>query len=102
MDFVVHIHGREGPLDRHDDNVDVEVILNDGERYTATFFTITNIQQLMARYRGTGECANGLYFWSSRMIIVNELTRDAIVATVANLFDTGEFESAFEKLNQLP
>ncbi len=37
-----------------DDNVDIEVKLKDGRRYTATVFTIRNIETLFAKSKVTG------------------------------------------------
>ncbi|PQV89209.1 hypothetical protein CDT93_21660, partial [Cronobacter sakazakii] len=39
-----------------DDNIDVEVLLDNGERYTATFFTLKNIASILERYKNSGEC----------------------------------------------
>ena len=84
-----------GPLDLNDDNVDVVVELNTGERYVATFFTLDNIRSLMERYRETGECSSGKYFWASDTIIVENLTEEVIRQTVESLMSTDEFEQAF-------
>ena len=35
-------------------------------------------------YKKTGECANGLYFWASNMMIVQELTEQTICETIDN------------------
>ena len=59
-----------------EDNVDVEVIMNSGPRYNATFFTLENIRKLMHGYSISGECNNGMYFWTSNMIIVEELAEE--------------------------
>jgi hypothetical protein len=82
-------------------NVDVVVEFGDGKRYTATFFTMDNIAQLMARYRSTGENAGGLYFWAAEMIIVNELSRDVITRTVEALLADGDFYRAFVEIGSV-
>ena len=51
----------------------------------------------MKDYRKTGECANGSYFWTSDMLIVQKLTEQTICKTVENLLADGEFESVFSK-----
>jgi hypothetical protein len=81
--------------DALDDNVDVFVDFVTGERYVATFFTIANIQRLMDKDAETGECAGGLYFWATDMVIVRSLTRQNIERTIADLLATGTFESVF-------
>jgi hypothetical protein len=83
-------------IDPHDDNVDIIVRFTTRERYTATFFTLTNLRSLMEGYRESGECASGLYVWSSHMVVVNQLTTETVEQTVADLLASGEFSSAFE------
>lgn len=91
VSFVAALDG----LDELDDNVDVFVDFVTGERYVATFFTIANIRRLMDKDAETGECANGLYFWATDMVIVRSLTRDNVERTIADLLSTGTFESVF-------
>jgi hypothetical protein len=82
-------------------NCDVLVTLSAGTRHVATFFTLANIRLLMDRYRESGECANGLYFWASDMIIVEGLTETAIRQTIRDLLDSGEFHDAFSEAGPL-
>lgn len=84
-------------LNKDNDNIDVFVEFETGERYVATFFTISNIQEIMKRYRSTGECNHGQYFWASDMIIVEELTETTIKETIEHLLLEGEFEDIFSK-----
>jgi len=80
--------------DALNDNIDVEVVFDD-HFYSATFFTVENVKQVMAKYRSTGECAEGLYFYTANLIIVTELTWASATVTVAHLMESGEFFSAF-------
>jgi hypothetical protein len=82
--------------DPEDDNIDVTVAFETGEHFTATFFTIRNLESLMEKYHETGECAGGLYVWSKHMIVVARLTIQNIEHTVADLLESGEFASAFD------
>lgn len=86
--------------DPHVDNVDVEVELDDGRRFCATFFTLENIRRLFAKNKTTGECHSGLYFWATDMIIVEVLTLDTIEKTVKDLLACREFESAFSEITR--
>jgi len=92
--FVIEIVG-EDEIDRVEGNVDVNVYFSDGRKYAATFFTLSNLHSLMEKDRSTGECAGGLYFWASDMIIVEQLDREIIEKTVASLLAQGEFDKAF-------
>jgi len=80
--------------DPDDDNVDVHVRLESGERYVATFFTLRNIQGLMDKDKKTGE-GSGKYFWASDMVIVLDLNDATIRKTVEEMIANGEFEHAF-------
>ena len=95
--YQLTIYHGIAPLDPDNDNVDVHVTFPNGESFSAVFFTLQNIDTLMKDYRKTGECANGLYFWTSDMLIVQKLTEQAICETVDNLLADGEFESVFSK-----
>ena len=97
--FDMLIHGSEG-WDPVDDNVDVEIRLDDGRRFVATFFTLENLRTLLARYRDTGECDYGRYFWAADMIVVKELTTETIVKTIEDLLRSGELVSAFSEIGQ--
>lgn len=77
-----------------DDNIDVIVELADGRRFTATFFTLKNIESLFRKNRETGECSSGTYFWAVDMILVEDLKRSTLEATVKGLLQDHELESA--------
>jgi hypothetical protein len=83
-------------IDPEDDNVDVFVDFASGERYTATFFTLHNLRSLLEKFRETGECASGLYVWSTGMIVIKRLTKDNVEKVVADLLDRGDLPKAFE------
>lgn len=96
-DYKLTVFHGISPLDPNDDNVDVEVTFPNGESFSAVFFTLQNIETLMKRYKKTGECADGLYFWTSDMVIVQQLSEKTICATIDKLLVEGEFESVFSK-----
>ena len=51
----------------------------------------------MKHYKKTGECADGLYFWASDMVIVQHLSEKTICETIDKLLVEDEFESVFSK-----
>lgn len=83
-----------------DDNVDVEVEDEDGVRWTATFFTLENARTLLRRWARTGECGGGLYLWAPDLILVEVVSDDVIRRTVEALRASGEFESAFQRVEE--
>lgn len=85
------------PLNPNNDNVDVYVTFPNGESFSAVFFTLQNIETLMKQYKKTGECAAGMYFWTSDMMIVDKLTEKTICQTIDNLLAEKDFESVFSR-----
>lgn len=100
-DYELTIFHGIDPLDPDDDSVDVKVTFPNGESFSAVFFTPPNINSLMKRYKKTGECAGGLYFWVSDMIIVEKLTEEVICETIDNLLAEEEFKYVFSKNEKL-
>jgi hypothetical protein len=96
-DYQLTIYHGIDPLDPDNANVDVQVTFPNGESFSAVFFTLQNIDTLMKHYKKTGEGANGLYFWTSDMLIVQKLTEQTICETVDNLLAEEEFASVFSK-----
>ena len=95
--YRLTIYSGIAPLDPDNDNVDVQVTFPNGDKFSATFFTLQNIQALMQHYTKTGECAAGSYFWASNMIIVQKLTEQAICEAIDDLLAGEEFTSIFSK-----
>lgn len=85
--------------DIHDDNIDVHVELEDGQRFCPSFFTLKNLETLFKKNRLTGECASGLYLWSSDMILVEDLRLETIHRTIEDLINTGELSHACQRLS---
>ena len=81
-----------------DTNSDVIVTFEDGSRWVATFFSYTNINTLVEKNRRTGERMSGKYFWSSDMILVDEVSRARIEEIVRYLIETNEFRQIFTPL----
>ena len=96
-DYKLTIYRGIKPLDPDNDNVDVEVTFQNGESFSAVFFTFQNIETLMKHYKKTGECADGLYFWASNMVIVQHLSEKTICETIDKLLVEDKFESVFSK-----
>jgi hypothetical protein len=102
-DFRVHVVGpSNAKWDRVNDNIDVEVVLRDGRRFVATFFTAKNIESLFEKNKKTGECSSGLYLWAKNMIIVEELSLEVIEKTVDGLLRGGELRAAFSEVGPRP
>jgi hypothetical protein len=100
--YKITVHAGSEGLDPINDNVDVEVVFDNGSRYIATFFTLENIQKIMQEYEQSGECMKGFYFWATDMIVVRRLSRETIAKVVGDLISKGEFDKAFSKGSSSP
>lgn len=92
----------EQPIDVSNDSLDVEVVFSDGRRYGATFCTLANIASLMQKYRETGECGEGLYYWCADLVIARDLAPSTIQTCVEDLMHSGELSQAFLRLADDP
>lgn len=79
-------------------NVDVEVRLTDGSRWSATVFTVAEVQRLMERWAQTGEEAGGRYFWCSDGLIVREAGVASMTEAISGVLDEGDFEQILQRL----
>jgi hypothetical protein len=80
-------------------NVDVEVRLTDGSRWSATVFTVAEVQRLMERWAQTGEEAGGRYFWCSDGLIVREAGVANMTEAISSALDQGDFERILQRLD---
>lgn len=69
----------------------------DDSRWVATAFSYQNIRTLTERYRLTGECLAGAYFWATNMLLVNKVAREQLTIIINHLLLTGEFFRVFQK-----
>ena len=92
-EFEFRVIGLEWDVDN--DNIDVEVIVDKTERYVPTFFTMRNIESLLGKYRASGECASGTYFWAADLIVIRDLKLETIRTAVQTLVETGEIRSGW-------
>jgi hypothetical protein len=88
----------QGEWDIDNGNTDVVVEFEDKTRWVASFFTYKNIEKLVERNQTTGECLHGKYFWSSDMILVDQISRESIDEIVKHLLNEGSFASIFGKI----
>ena len=84
-DYELTIYRGIAPLNPNDDNVDVKVTFSNRESFSAVFFTIQNIDTLNEALQKTDECTDGLYFWASDMVIVQQISEKIICATIDKL-----------------
>ncbi|WP_395361953.1 hypothetical protein ACHGLA_19955 [Streptomyces sp. YH02] len=79
-------------------NVDVFVTLKDGSRWTATVFTVAEVERLMKLWAETDEALGGRYFWVSDGLIVRDPGIDNMTDVIAGLIENGEFSEIFQRV----
>ncbi|MEU6356935.1 hypothetical protein ABZ896_47845 [Streptomyces sp. NPDC047072] len=80
-------------------NVDVFVQLTaDGSRWSATVFTLAEVQRLMEKGERTGEDLDGRYFWCSDGLIVRDPGVDNMTQVITGLLDSGDFPCILQRL----
>lgn len=84
--------------DPRDANSDVIVTVDDGTRWGASFFSYANVATLVAQWRASGESLHGTYFWSSNLILIDEVSRPQIERVIAHLMEEQLFERVFTRL----
>lgn len=83
--------------DKLNSNHDVIVELTDSQKYTATFFTLINVQYLMTYYeQNSGECNNGSFFWASDMCIVKVIDEKIIAEAITTMIKDHYFDNVFK------
>jgi hypothetical protein len=75
-------------------NVDAFVDLPDGSTWALTIFAVAEVSRLLARWKETGEVANGSYFWDADQLIVPEPGIPAMTAAIRELVRSGDIASA--------
>ncbi|MET9692609.1 hypothetical protein ABZY81_29810 [Streptomyces sp. NPDC006514] len=79
-------------------NVDVFVTLKDRSRWTATVFTVAEVERLMKLWAGTDEALGGRYFWVSDGLVVRDPGIDSMSDVIAGLIENGEFSEIFQRV----
>jgi hypothetical protein len=118
-EFAVVAHGWDGPFCRVRtsvfdvtfmvgsgerleavENVDAEVRLPDGSRWSATIFTLAEVERLMSAWARTGEYGGDSYFWCFDGLIVREPGVENMITALGNLHRSGNLCDALKRLDE--
>ena len=88
----------QGGVTKVNDNSDVIVTFENGDKYIASFFTYDNIEWLRQKNKKTGECLNGKYFFATDLILIDKLNREEILKVINHLIKEDEFTTCFDKI----
>ncbi|AWM14886.1 hypothetical protein DI487_14165 [Flavobacterium sediminis] len=76
------------------DNLDINVILENGEIFFCTIFTIKNIDFLMKKNLLS-------FFWADNMVIIKDLSKRSILEFVKEALELDNFKIIFFKIGEL-
>lgn len=82
------------------ENVDAELILPDGTRWSATFMTLRAIEEVMNRWKETGECSSGAYFCCADLVIIPEGGLAVMLDSFKKIIDSGGPEGVLQFLGE--
>jgi hypothetical protein len=71
------------------ENVDAEIVLADGSRWSVTFLTLDEIGRIMARWAYSGEYKSGAYFRVPDLVISSKPGIANMMEAVEDLIDHG-------------
>lgn len=77
-----------------DDNLDVNIVFQDGRVFFATLFTLDNIQRLMKK-------ESAVYFWATDMIIVKDLSEGTIDEAIKKMIKDAYLEQALSEIGTI-
>jgi hypothetical protein len=82
------------------DDISTNVIVEweNGDRWVASFITYKHIQTIREKFKTTGECLSGKYFWMSDMILIEDINRPLLQQVIDDLIKSGEFACVFTRI----
>jgi hypothetical protein len=80
--------------------MEVVVDFDDDSRWVSSFFDTHMYNQGVKGFKGLGP--DQPYRHGRRLVIVRELSEQAVRAAVQGLIDSGDFEEAFERIGETP
>lgn len=72
------------------ENADVEVVLSDGSRWSATFLSVAEIGRILDRWQLTGEYLYGAYLRVPDLIVVRQGGLEQMAAVLNSILATGD------------
>ena len=81
------------------ENVDVEVILDDGSRWGATLLTLAEIGRLVSRWKATGECLGGSYFQCADLVVIERGGIAAATELLRQLLESGQIRDVLVRMD---
>ena len=81
------------------ENVDAEVTLPDGSRWSATLMTLLEIERIMMHWAESGENRSGAYFQCSDLVIVRTAGIPGMIQALEAVIENGGPQGILGDLN---
>jgi len=94
MKFKIHFPAGYQQFNIDNGNLDANIILETGDVYFCTIFTLSNIRQLMNKEESP-------YFWAMDMLIVDNLKKKTINAAVERIIDEKNLDPILCKIGTI-
>lgn len=94
MEFKITFPGGDKQISKQDDNIDVHIVLETGDVFVASLFTVSNIQKLINQF-------NSASFWASDMIIVKDLSYETIRNAIQEIIDDEYLQHACTHIGRI-
>jgi len=86
-------------IDFEDYNAEVVVLIEEEDnvgnlievKYSASFFTFTNIETVRMENKENGKFLNGKYFWVNGLTLIDNFKKENIETVVKHLIEQGDF-----------
>lgn len=98
-DYKFRIDWTSSKPDPMRETVEVRLTTRDAQEYYANFTARGFIDYMFEKNTRTGECANGTYFCTPNMIIVEEISEQNVRATIDDLINNLEIEEYFKNVD---
>lgn len=82
------------------ENLDAQVVLDDGSRWSATLLTLAEIARLMERWKVTGECLGGSYFQCSDLVVMERGGVSAAAELLGRLVESGQLRDVLVRVDR--
>jgi hypothetical protein len=76
---------------------DVEVIEPSGVRWLGSIGTLAAIDEILGRYRQSGECLGGSYTWFDDLVVLREATSELAFTVLNDMANNGELRRCFKE-----
>ena len=96
--FLSAEYDLENPVGPDKGYTDVIVVLENGEKHVASFFSFQSVGLLRRQHQESGAFLSGKYFWAAGMVLIEDCSRASIEEVIRELMEEGDFWEVFRRI----